>query len=830
MKRAMLKRISAFVLAIIMTLSLCPVTALAELVPKTYESTISYVYEGDLGYTDEEAFAAYFQREMDKSLGYESPSFYSTNVLEEGTFEKEVYDVMKAGVKQIAAGEVASAVISLDSIDQGWTAEDLDIDVIYDYEIDDFTEEFYTAFDSVFVKVFLAYDCLLFDCPMELYWHDKQIGFGPGISYDGEVVTIPEVYFYVATDYAVNGAAESLDVDVTKTGATSTAIANAAAIVAANASKSDLEKLTAYKDAICEAVSYNKTAAESGNSEELGINPWQMIWVFDGDATTNVVCEGYAKAFQYLCDLSTFSGDIECHTVDGYMCTDEGDEGHMWNVLAMDDGKNYLVDVTNCDEGAIGAPDQLFMAYTNDPSNTDQEHYFTIDDTYVLYYYNEDNYGLFCDGYLTLSTTAYVASEAPEEPAYEPLYWTTYGGTTYYNSIETPIEQVKKGSGLGVWLYTKDGDTYTAIDSTTFSNETITKLDEDLGFFGWTVNGDGLELLIWNTGSAVEGTESGVVFTIGDVQYLVNLTVTASSDEEAAANFAQTRLYDYSKQAYYTAATFDNAWALSNGKGEFDEMSAERKEAVRAIVVNVDDLLAAGKFIYWVLDGHKYNGQHLIAITENTSDRDVAEFVGGYDLLWNTMTAAQKQMVNDALAAIDGQYTVDEMYEAATNRSWQPLSLNGVKIFGTCKNGELSYDVPDGYDGMYLDSVNNEPLIAVTCRPVHDRTVYLVSDEPLYVENTELPKCTNPATVDGATVYCLTAEGKNVGPTFIDVTVGDTGTVLPFLFSCDTSSAFSIDPLSKSAENLICAVALVAINSRIIANFFIVTLSFCTND
>lgn len=30
----------------------------------------------------------------------------------------------------------------------------------------------------------------------------------------------------------------------------------------------------------------------------------ELIWVFDGDSSTNVVCEGYAKAFQYLCDLS----------------------------------------------------------------------------------------------------------------------------------------------------------------------------------------------------------------------------------------------------------------------------------------------------------------------------------------------------------------------------------------------------------------------------------------------------------------------------------------------------------------------------------------------
>ena len=33
---------------------------------------------------------------------------------------------------------------------------------------------------------------------------------------------------------------------------------------------------------------------------------------------------------------------------------------HMWNIVTMDDGCNYLVDVTNCDTGSIGAPGKLF--------------------------------------------------------------------------------------------------------------------------------------------------------------------------------------------------------------------------------------------------------------------------------------------------------------------------------------------------------------------------------------------------------------------------------------------------------------------------------------
>ena len=60
------------------------------------------------------------------------------------------------------------------------------------------------------------------------------------------------------------------------------------------------------------------------------------------------VCEGYSKAFQYLCDLSSFKDKVECHSVSGVTSGP-----HMWNVVAMEDGYNYLVDVTNCDEGTV---------------------------------------------------------------------------------------------------------------------------------------------------------------------------------------------------------------------------------------------------------------------------------------------------------------------------------------------------------------------------------------------------------------------------------------------------------------------------------------------
>ena len=33
----------------------------------------------------------------------------------------------------------------------------------------------------------------------------------------------------------------------------------------------------------------------------------------------------------------------------------------MWNIVTMDDGNHYLVDITNCDEDSVGYPDKLFL-------------------------------------------------------------------------------------------------------------------------------------------------------------------------------------------------------------------------------------------------------------------------------------------------------------------------------------------------------------------------------------------------------------------------------------------------------------------------------------
>ena len=183
--------------------------------------------------------------------------------------------------------------------------------------------------------------------------------------------------------------------------AVTNAVKNAAKIVADSAGLTDVDKLIAYRTAICNMVEYNHAAVETDTAYG---NPWQLIWVFDGDSSTNVVCEGYSKAFQYLCDLTKFSRAVTAYSVTGYM--DGG--AHMWNMVSMPNGKNYLVDVTNCDSGTIGAPDKLFLAGGSGSASRG----YTV---YGIYYqYSSDTLAMFSDKDRTLS--GYYYKDDPTRP------------------------------------------------------------------------------------------------------------------------------------------------------------------------------------------------------------------------------------------------------------------------------------------------------------------------------------------------------------------------------------------------------------------------------
>lgn len=291
--------------------------------------------------------------------------------------EKEIYDALKNNIQAVAKGETTSTKFVVSNVD-------------YSGEVSA------VAVEPMIVKVV---DYLLMDCPFDLYWFDKTAGYAFSISQGAAGKLNVTILFAVAQGYKGNN---DYEVNASQVAAANTAASNAKAIAGKYAGKSDYEKLDGFRKEICDLVSYNQAAASTATAYG---NPWQLVWVFDGDENTNVVCEGYSKAFQYLCDLSGFNG---CYTVTGTMSGGTGAGGHMWNIVALG-GKNYLVDVTNCDAGTIGSPDKLFLAgasgsvsggYTCSVSNAGGS-------TDIVYTYDANEVSLFGEGILTLSAEKY---------------------------------------------------------------------------------------------------------------------------------------------------------------------------------------------------------------------------------------------------------------------------------------------------------------------------------------------------------------------------------------------------------------------------------------
>ena len=316
--------------------------------------------------------------------------------------DKRIYQVLMKYIAETAAGKRASTRYEIGVDDLGiknkyFTAEDLGVSRLT-YQKNGTLTIAPEAEKALLGDLSRILTALLVDCPYELYWYDKTAttnSYYPDIYLgvkDGSpalrIGSAMTFTFPVAKEYAQDG--EIYKVDTQAGQKVQSSSANAARIVADCKGLSDYDKLDAYRKKICSLVSYHQEAYQ--DNWDYG-NPWQLIWVFDEDPDTNVVCEGYAKAFQYLCDLSEFDRDITCITVNGTFYADGDSELHMWNVVDMDDETNdearYLVDLTNCDEGTIGEDQWLFLAAAEEGSVNDG-YYFDCDGQGITYCYDPE--------------------------------------------------------------------------------------------------------------------------------------------------------------------------------------------------------------------------------------------------------------------------------------------------------------------------------------------------------------------------------------------------------------------------------------------------------
>ncbi|MDE7293699.1 MAG: hypothetical protein K2N72_04660 [Oscillospiraceae bacterium] len=268
-----------------------------------------------------------------------------------------------------------------------------------------------------------AVNALLYEYPEYSFWLlESEISAG---YYSESRVVNASINLIPSGDYK-GSKANTVDSAKIKAGAAS--IAKADKIAAKYEGKSDYEKIKGYCDEISALTDYNHEAIASME----GGNPWQMPWVFDGDPKTNVVCEGYAKAFYYLCK----KGGVECFIVTGNM----SGGGHMWNI-AIVDGKSYLVDITNTDGFDENFEIEMDMPYmfllkggadSNEYGCTvttpekkvswkegSRSYTYTVSSSNVNYKYDENTRALYSKSLLTVSKSDYTVHTHKGEGEYK---------------------------------------------------------------------------------------------------------------------------------------------------------------------------------------------------------------------------------------------------------------------------------------------------------------------------------------------------------------------------------------------------------------------------
>ena len=357
---------------------------------------------------NDELLEGYFWRALEGGMRSNGETASGRKLLVDSglTATVQLYDAMKGRIRQVAAGQLTSTVFSFSMAELGlkghwWTKEDLGLSSLE--ASDDRTAALKRVEGIDISKLSQA---LLLDLPYDLYWFDKNEGtrfsFTTETERQGGVITRISITsltlsMYVSQDYSKSRGIETFEVG-SMPGKVKNAVNNINDILSQNSGKGDYEKLKAYKDAVCKYATFDHASVGEGESGDVK----QLIYVFDGDQSTKVVCTGYAKAFKYLCDRSTFQGDVECEMMSGVRKAKTENGSHMWNVIKMSDGRYYLADITHCD---TAGDDSTFMkGCTGDPGGpygiktltyflgTDSERFFAEGSAWLNY--SHEDYGV----------------------------------------------------------------------------------------------------------------------------------------------------------------------------------------------------------------------------------------------------------------------------------------------------------------------------------------------------------------------------------------------------------------------------------------------------
>lgn len=335
---------------------------------------------------------------------------------------------------------------------------------------------------------------------LEFYWLDDSIGYTTtnGFTMDEWYIVVePDYWAYTTRKAAKNNIKKGMVPFLEK-------IDSAKAV---GASQLELELL--IHDMIIEEVDY---AYNVWGKPETAAYAHTIVGVFDDNSSTDVVCEGYAKAFQFLC---RYAGLESIYAV-GWSTSGSSSGGHAWNLVKID-GNWYNVDTTWDDSNGSDYDGYLYD-YFNLPTSVFNEG--------KAHDYRSDIYG---GMYTVPNATATAAG-----------YYNYYGLNIVTNNFsnQTNLQKFLSSAIAGceqrkdylLRLHCKDNDTATALTNSISSNKQLwkdavnaastngAKYEIESAAFDTQSN----NLLLYITKTGVENIGNGYVFGDPGTQVVVN--------------------------------------------------------------------------------------------------------------------------------------------------------------------------------------------------------------------------------------------------------------------------------------------------------------------
>ena len=705
---------------------------------------------------NDELFAAYVEREFDRAAGGgRSPVLYAARSTTYGltTEEAAVYNELKNAATLIANGTNKSTKITLTATYADTYSEtDLAVTEIWD-SAGNLTDSAISAAKAKIRAKFEKMTSRLWaDCPYEFYWCDKRLTTYELIfSKDaGKLkVRVGLINFKVADSYRDTMATEPEYTVTSDLAKVSEAVTNAEGIVNTMSVTTDRARLEYFRDAICDRVEYNYAAAGSSGYGD----PWQMIYVFDNDSGTNVVCEGYAKAFQYLCELAISKNKFDDKSLECYNVTGQMDGGnHMWNVVEVGNAR-YLVDVTNCDGGHDR--NGLFLKVV---AKTDDQTYTftgltTISGGTATYFYGTDMKDLFCEGYPTLRELQSIKIDTPPSK-------TMYAqGENFDKTGMVVTATYSDGSTVPVTGYTVEGGNnltagatsvtikYAELDNVETATQTVTVTAKPA--LGGTVTITGVSGSNPKIGDTLTANTSGLNYgtaTMGTLSYQWKAggdNVGSNSDKYTV------QVGDYNKTITVTVTNSNNTGSVSSTA----TAAVVKKDGPHAPTGSIAvKNITAGGFTYTAIAEQQY------AITTN----NIAPGTDSSE--WKTETAGD--------VVVTGKNANTEYYIytrfAETDEAYAGAASGGTKVKTrmSAAASEFTYSTKEA---VYTGSANG----ATVSSSVHNSSEFTLKYNGADTAPTNVGKYTLTAVVTAHGDYAATTVELGtweIKPKSIDVT------------------------------------------------------------